>query len=730
MGIGGLSLRRFIAFVLAAFMTLASFPKVEAATYWQLVEEGNRLAEAGKAEEALPYWLQAIPMIIADGNKRMAGYYAQQVAYTLDKLGRFEEALPYYEMKVQFYRETGVPDEQMKWDILRIEQLTPRLEVFVSRPTEGVEPKNLGKFEPAFGTIVGGTVDQDPAIYNQLDKVAQVYGKPYGVVLVYNTVAAYDYLNVSSLVLEKGVPLQIAWQPKLGLESVTEPVVRAYARKLAEYGQPVFLRFGNEMNGNWVKWYGDPELYKAKFRLVARIMREEAPNVAMVWAPNFVGADYMPYYPGDEWVDWVGVSAYHDAYYMGDMSESDMVAGLYHQGQKANPLDKFKEIYERFADRKPIMIAETGYNHSNNTPTARKDGLQLYDASEWAAQTARYVYAYLPMVYPRIKMVGHFNNPRTGDPQAYTMSQNPTLLKAVREAIADDWYLSSLNQVPEDYWLPIAQATLHGKTRVASYVWLGDRGLGRVEYRLDGHLVATRTQVPYVADIDLTGLTGEHVLTVQAYDKSGKLAAEREFTFDASPIRVRLDGRFLDFVKQPVNENGTILVPFRAISEALGAQVAWDAQTRTAIARKDGVELRLTIDDPVPIVNGKPQKALPAPARNVDGHTMVPARAIAEAFGMKVGWDQENRTVLIDSAAPADEPAPGDPPADGTAPDAATETGAGSGDDATPAPGAGIADDATPAPGAENGDDTAPKPEPVDAGEAGDADPAEAGGER
>ncbi|WP_273379283.1 stalk domain-containing protein [Symbiobacterium thermophilum] len=646
-------MRRFIAFVLAAFVALASFPRAEAATYWQLVEEGNRLAEAGKAEEALPYWLQAIPMIIADGNKRMAGYYAQQVAYTLDELGRSEEALPYYEMKVQFYRETGVPDEQMRWDILRIEQLKPRLEVFVARPTAGVKPGDLAKHEPAFGALYGGTVDHDPAVYDDLDRAAATYGKPYGMVMVYNSVAEYDYLNVSSLVLEKGVPLQIAWQPTRGLQSVTEPVVRAYARKLAEYGQPVFLRFGNEMNGNWVPWYGNPELYKEKFRLVARIMREEAPNVAMVWAPNFVGADYMPYYPGDEWVDWVGVSAYHDAYFLADVNQSDMTNGLYYQGQKANPLDKFKEIYERFADRKPIMIAETGYNYSNDTPEARRLGLPIYDASEWAAQTARYVYAYLPMVYPRIKMVGHFNNPRTGDKAAYTMSQNRTLLNAVREAIADDWYLSSLDQVPENYWHPIEQATLHGKTRVASYVWLGDRGLGKVEYRLDGRLVATSHKVPYVADIDLSGLTGKHVLTVQAYDKSGRLAAERSYTFDASSVKVKLDGRVLDFARQPVNENGRILVPFRAIAEALGAEVQWNAQTRTAIARKGGIELRLTIDDPVPVLNGKRMEPLQTPARNVDGHTMVPARVFAEAFGMTVDWDGRTQTVLIQSPASA-----------------------------------------------------------------------------
>src|SRR5690606_32826276 len=141
-----------------------------------------------------------------------------------------------------------------------------------------------------------------------------------------------------------------------------------------------------------------------------------------------------------------GVSAYHDAYFIADMNQSDMMNGLYYQGQKANPLDKFKEIYAQFADRKPIMIAETGYNYGNNTAAARQAGLPIYDSSRWAADTARYVYAYLPMIYPRIKLVGHFNVESTGDKQEYLMSRNETLRSAVREAIADDWYLSSLDQ--------------------------------------------------------------------------------------------------------------------------------------------------------------------------------------------------------------------------------------------------------------------------------------------
>jgi len=653
-------LRRLASAAIAFLLLLGCVPGAEAFTGedWKLMTAGNAAAEAGDLNKALEYWTAVIPSLREGQDWENCGNYAKKAAMALDQMGRYDEALVYYEEQIFCWQKFGYGEKEMLREMRRVEQLRPRLEVFVARSTEGVEPSGLAKHEPKFGVLYGGTVDQDPAIYANLDRVAEVYGKPYGMVLIYDSVNEHGVINASPRVLAAGLPLQIAWQPEEGLDKVTEPVVRSYARALAEYGRPVFLRFGNEMNQNGVAWYGNPELYKEKFRLVARIMREEAPNVAMVWAPNYVGADFMAYYPGDEWVDWVGVSAYHDAYYLGDVNRNTISEDNYRQGKRANPLDKFKEIYEAFADRKPIMIAETGYNY-----TIREDfigKLPYYDESAWAAQTARYVYTYLPMVYPRIKAVGHFNNDRVRESRKYLMSANPTLLQAVREAVAGDWYLSSLDQVPATYWQPIEQATLHGKTRVASYVWLGDRGLGRVEYRLDGRLLATRYDIPYEADIDLTGLTGPHVLTVQAYDQSGKLAAERSYSFDASAVKVELNGRVLDFAQPPVVEDGVTLVPFRAIAEALGAEVNWDAGTRTVIASRNGTELRLTIDDPVPVINGRPAEPLAVPARVVGGYTMVPARIIAQTFGMKVDWDPVRRTVVIHSPAPADEPSPAD----------------------------------------------------------------------
>ena len=81
---------------------------------------------------------------------------------------------------------------------------------------------------------------------------------------------------------------------------------------LAKLHCPVFLRIGGEMN----IWEGmDAALFKTAYNHVAAMARQQAPNVALVWSPNCVGAwgaDVADFYPGDETVDWVGMSLYND----------------------------------------------------------------------------------------------------------------------------------------------------------------------------------------------------------------------------------------------------------------------------------------------------------------------------------------------------------------------------------------------------------------------------------
>ena len=115
---------------------------------------------------------------------------------------------------------------------------------------------------------------------------------------------------------------------------------------------------------------------------------------------------------------------------------------------------------------------------------------------------------------------------------------------------------------------------------------------------------------------------------------------------DQKPITVFLDGTQLEFDVPPMLENGRTLVPMRVIFEALGATVDWDNDTFTAIATKDDLTIKITIDD-MKLYKNDEVIELDVPARLIDGRTLVPARAVSEGMGAKVDWDNDDWVVTI-----------------------------------------------------------------------------------
>ncbi|MDZ4042371.1 MAG: ABC transporter substrate-binding protein [Eubacteriales bacterium] len=118
------------------------------------------------------------------------------------------------------------------------------------------------------------------------------------------------------------------------------------------------------------------------------------------------------------------------------------------------------------------------------------------------------------------------------------------------------------------------------------------------------------------------------------------------FPAQASTVGVRVDGQRLALDVPPVVDGGRTLVPLRAIFEALGAEVSWDEGTRKATGKKGTTTVELVIGRNTAHVNGKPVN-LDVPGQVVKGRTMVPLRFIGESLGAKVDWDEANREVLI-----------------------------------------------------------------------------------
>ncbi len=118
-------------------------------------------------------------------------------------------------------------------------------------------------------------------------------------------------------------------------------------------------------------------------------------------------------------------------------------------------------------------------------------------------------------------------------------------------------------------------------------------------------------------------------------------------------ITIMVDGKYVDcasYGQTPVIVEGRTLVPLRSVFEALGATVEWNNEMRAAISEKGDLVVVVTIDSKEMMVGGTP-KAIDVPAQIMNGRTMVPVRAVAEAFGCKVEWDNNTRTVVISTMA-------------------------------------------------------------------------------
>lgn len=269
----------------------------------------------------------------------------------------------------------------------------------------------------------------------------------------------------------QGSILLLTLQPTAGLSAVTDVVATDLGHTLAAInhaGVPVIVRFAHEMNGSWYPWDQQPREYVAAFRRVAAAVHRLAPGSAMMWAPNYGGgypfsggrygaragtADYRaldtdhngtldgrddpyaPYYPGDDAVDWVGISLYHwgNSYPWGANVIPEpgkfaaQLTGTYNgAGGDDRAVPDFYAVYG--VDRnKPVAIPET----AALVNTARDTGRALAIKRAWWRQVFA---ADIPQRFPQLKMINWFEwDKQESEVHArvdWTTTQDPAIRKA------------------------------------------------------------------------------------------------------------------------------------------------------------------------------------------------------------------------------------------------------------------------------------------------------------
>lgn len=421
-----------------------------------------------------------------------------------------------------------------------------------------VTSQRLAKFEPAQGCYIGAFIERDTAVMGNIPAFEELTKKKHASYFTYVGYGRPFPLAWVQKVASNGGAPHIAFEPNNGLKEVVDsPYLRAWARDAARARCPIFLRWASEMNGAWGKTrYWDkvsdyPTQYKEKFALVSKIMKEEAPNVAMVWTPFAEPARLIPdFYPGDQWVDWVGVNIYSVYVHNGDpnmpSNEEDPVAFL-------------KTVYDLYADRKPIHISEFA-------ATVWCKGTQQ-DTVEWAIEKTKRFYTALREQFPRVKSVNWFCLDTVSAGLAsnnYSLLSDGRMLANYRQIVSDRYFLSRVFFNPNEWNRPVKAGTTVGRGGLI----LGNRNNDDI-LAVSGAVAATITE-PF-----LRGLKNGDTVTGDL-----ELWAQLPLGFQARGIIWQVDGQTIAL---------TNTAPFR-VTVPRERLIEGEHTARITVMTKDGRE--------------------------------------------------------------------------------------------------------------------------------------------
>ncbi len=135
------------------------------------------------------------------------------------------------------------------------------------------------------------------------------------------------------------------------------------------------------------------------------------------------------------------------------------------------------------------------------------------------------------------------------------------------------------------------------------------------------------------------------------------LPATGSFAADSINVIVNGEALDFGSDQGPVIQDGRTLVPFRAVFEKMGAEVKWFEDIKLCEATYGQITAGITIGSSKVVLGDAASVDGDVPAQIINGRTMVPLRVIAESIGAQVGWDAETKTVNIQTPAVSEAPA-------------------------------------------------------------------------
>jgi hypothetical protein len=344
----------------------------------------------------------------------------------------------------------------------------------------------LASDEPANRAAAGGAVALGAWIPNsyehpqQIDRYARLVGRQPVIVSSYPNWSGPPFRATAlNAVWSRGAVPLVTWEPwdvdhrGIPLRAIADGrydgYLRSSARQAAAWGHPILVRFAHEMNGSWYPWgrrHGNtPQLYVAAWRHVVSVFRAAgAVNVQWVWAPNVneqagpsislpvVGGGpthpfpFAHYYPGNSWVDWVGL----DGFNWGKGGEWQSFTQVF-----ANSYDTLIHLTPR-----PIIVAETASNERQG------------DKAAWVASALR---EEIPR-FPRIRGVVWFDEAFSGvsarvDSSAAALSAFRSAASSPRYGLSREAFLATPRNLAPGPQAPPAPSDGYGAPSFLERLW-------------------------------------------------------------------------------------------------------------------------------------------------------------------------------------------------------------------------------------------------------------------
>ena len=511
--------------------------------------------------------------------------------------------------------------------------------------------------ENQYGILLGTTYNDDTSSLTGIRHTLELQYFNYGTDFREHTYL-FDYAR------ENDVLLQIAFQPKSGLDSIKrDDYLIEQAKYLESTGCRILLRFANEMNDQTSYWYTeDYNKYIEKFRLVAEVFKTYAPSVGIIWAPNFYPADTIDlYYPGDEYVDYVGLSVYK-----GYSPESDPLGKGVDRGRWSSILDT---VYDTYGDRKPIIVSESGCSYFSVQTQA--------DITDFSVKQMNDYFTYLPIKYPNLKMAVIFNKEAESGCQ-YLLSRNSAVLEAYKRGITSSPRFISdpqSSQPDEVYYSELENGLTvpASKVELCSYISEPLNDIDYVIYKV-GDASYTSYDIPYAVPVDFSGYEGQKItVNVRAF-RDDMVAVQENFDLQVitgtsgitavpTAATVLVDGLPLAF--DAYNIDGNNYFKLRDLAYVLNGSdkqfgVSWYAnaihltsgQSYTAVggemsAKGSGEQSAKATTSKI-ILDGE---EISLTAYNIGGNNYFKLRDVGEIFDFGVGWNNDTKTITIDTSA-------------------------------------------------------------------------------